>query len=432
MVDQAGGMFAGSCGCCSGGKPSDGGRRMGGSCRARRRRAVLPGALALVLHLAVDGAYGRSFEGTATDLILLTDAVDPPAVRALSTKTLEMDTIVSYTREDLAALGVPFHRPDGGNRTLRPASIVLLEERYSDTVFWTDAGAGAILGMRFDASGLRVLARGLAMPEALVLDRTTATYQLFGGMLLYFGDSAADRIGRCVIDFSVGGAGNCTRGVEDVLTGVGDVSGLALRTGETTTLYWANAQTYRVYSALIDPVTGQADVPATLLELMPYVTIPTSLALEPASSSSLNADRLYVLDQQKPTSLFRVWLNGNSTQRLLKYGLSRPRAIAVAPTHHFFCIADSGTKQLLLGAMAADAPALREAYSAAVFEPRGVAIRSDAEILISLTGGEDRLPGDEGETGEESAAPSHRALHARAAATAMGAAIVAAAIGLLV
>ena len=340
-------------------------------------------AAALACHAALLAAI--AFEGVAQNLVLITDATDPPAVRALNTRTLAMGTMVEYTLADLAALGIDPARSDGENRTLRPSGIALLEGTYSDTIFWADAGAGAILGLRFDSSGMRVLARGLSMPEALLLDRSTELYAATGKQALYWGDSISNRIQRCLIDYSVGGAGNCTDGVSDVITsGVGHVAGLA-HNPVTSRLYWADGEQMKVFSVMIDRATGAAQVAQTLEELVAYVAMPVALALEFASGASLGAERLYLLDQARPAQLSRVWLNGNDTQTLVRYGLSRPRAVGLAADEHFFAIADSGTKQVLVGRSNADSPGLREAYQADNFEPRGLVIRSDAEIFLALS-----------------------------------------------
>ena len=379
-----------------------------------------PVALLLLLPFARSTAR---FEGRISDMIIITDATDPPAIRALSTRTLEMATILEYTREDLMLLGISPTRSDGVNRTLLPSGVALLEGSFADTIYWTDAGAGAVLGMRFDSSGLRILAHGLRQPEALVLDNSAETWQAIEGHLLYWGDAGTNKIQRCQMDLTQGGAGNCTAGVVDVKSDVSHVAGLALNP-VTSTLYWADGHALRVYALPINTYTGLASTaPTALQELVSFVAMPTALALETASGASLNAERLYVLDQAKPTRLARVWLNGNVTQQLVGYGLSRPRAIGIAKLHHFFCIVDSGRKSMLLGSTGQDTPALRVAYTTdGAFEPRGVAIRSDAELLISLTG----QPVEVSE--QNSAAAPRTARRGGDAAVAVAAAFVAAAL----
>ena len=272
-----------------------------------------------------------------------------------------------------------------------------------------------------DSSGLRVVTRGLTMPETLVLDNSAETWQVIQGHALYWGDSGANKIQRCRLDFSAGGAGNCTYGVTDVIANVRSVAGLAIHPG-TSTIYWADGVQLRVYALPLNAATGIAStLPTALVEVLSFVAMPSALALEASNSESLYADRLYVLDQARPANLARVWLNGNSTQTLVQYGLSRPRALGLARDGHFFGLADSGTRELLVGATGQDMPLLRSVYTASTFEPRGVAIRTDAELLISLTG-------DPNARLEESSAAGPALAQPFAAATASATALVAAAL----
>ena len=308
--------------------------------------------------------------------------------RALEPNTLTgllLTTLIRIAR----AVGVPLIGSDGFNRTLRPAGIVLLEGAYTDTIYWADAGAGAILGMRFDQTGLRVLRTHLSMPECLVLDSTDESYQRVKGYTLFWGDSEANRIQRCtIVDGTLGGAGDCSA-VVDVVTGVSHIAGLALDPAAST-LYWADGYDLRIRSVKFDPVSGAADMALSLTEVVSYVAMPAALFLEKGSGGS--SDRLYFLDQAVPMSLSRVWLQGtNGTQLLVKYGLSRPRAVSVSRTQGFYLIADSGLRSMLLARTSEKAPVLRAIYKhprqgAGSFEPRGMAMRSNVNMLIDLDG----------------------------------------------
>ena len=380
-------------------------------------RVLMDRVIALLLPTL---ALAANFEGIVDDRLLLTDATDPPAVRALSTRSLQMETMVEYTLSELELLGVATTLYDGAeNITLHPRGIALLEERYADTVFWADSGAGAILGLRFDSSGLRVLARNLVQPEQLVLDSSQDAWDLAGGRLLYWGDSGSNKVQRCLIDFSVGGAGNCTAGVTDVLTDVRNIAGLA-HDPRTSTLYWADGRALRVYSAQLDIRTGVARVPSTLTELVSYVAIPIGLAFERASPLSLGADRLYVLDQELPIRLTRLWLNGNGSDVLVRSGFSRPRAVGLGRAGGFFCVADSGTKKMWFGSVTSGRIGYSELFEAYAvdedtpFEPRGVAIRSDASLLINL-----ETMGRESDSLDSAAASRRRPLGALTTATAL-------------
>ena len=134
-----------------------------------------------LLLLAVGAAAQSSgISDQATNLALLTDATQPPAIRAFNLRTFQLITVVEYDIESLVDLGIS-REYDGRNRTLRPAGLALLETAYADSVYWADAGAGAVLGLRFDGSPLRVMASGLGQPEPVVLDQSGTAYQQTGG-----------------------------------------------------------------------------------------------------------------------------------------------------------------------------------------------------------------------------------------------------------
>jgi hypothetical protein len=424
-------------------------------------RWMMGWSVALLVAVAINTVEG-ALEGLATDLAMMTDASDPPSIRALNLRTLDLMDIFTYRPADLLLRGVNLVRPDGRNRTLRPAGIALLEETYTDTVYWSDAGAGAILGMRFDSSGLRVLQVGLDMPESLVLDSRPEAYQTVGGFLLYWGDSGTNRIQRCtIVPGGLGGAGNCSATTDVLANGVAQVAGLALD-GATSTLYWADAYAMRIRSAKVDLVTGRADVPLSLAEVVSYVAMPSAIALEPAvvvvvgggddgggggggdggggggDGSIATPARLYVLDQASPASLSRVWLSGsNGTQVLIPSGLSRPRAVGLARDQQFYLVLDSGRGSVLLARTSEDAPAPRVVYShpakgGGAFQPRGVAIRTDAQVLISL-GGATAVPTTDKTLGDaqDSAAPAARGHTTGTLATTGAAALLAGSLLLL-
>lgn len=398
-----------------------------GSRRPERRSPLL------LLLLLLTGAV--ALDGIASNLALFTDATQPPAVRSLNLRTFELQTVIAYDSDDLAVLGVPRQTADGTNRTLRPAGIALLQGDYYDTLFWADAGAGAILGFRLDGSGLQVVARGLAAPEQLLVDASPTVYLAARGNVLYWGDSTVNAILRCVIDPSVGTAGNCTAGVTEVVRGVPQVAGLALDV-ENYRLFWSDAVSMRVRAALVDPASGRALVETTLADVVPYVRIPVGLAFERGGGGG--AGRLYLFEQATPARLLRIWLSGNGTQPLVRYGLSRPRAIALAPAADFYCYADSGTKRLIVGRLSADSPTLRDAYVfEGPFEPRALVVRSDASLLIDLDGSASAAtrsattaeaqrsgaPSAGGRRGGRSAGACRMATTACATTTAVGAAV---------
>ena len=247
-----------------------------------------------------------------------------------------------------------------------------------------------------------------AHPQALVIDATDDAYIAAGGYVLYWGDSSANKISRCTVDTSaeLSGAGSCANLVDVLASGVTHVAGLAIHSSSRT-LYWADGYDLRIRSVTFDPATGIADAAMTLTVVVPYVAMPSALGVETCCGG---VQRLYYLDQATPTSLSRVWLNGNGTQKLIQYGLSRPRGIAFARDAGFYLIVDSGTKQLLLALTGSDVPSVRSAYEGtAGFEPRGVAMRADVSVLIKFGAG----AGSEGDDAlssptDDSAAPGSR------------------------
>jgi len=130
-------------------------------------------------------------------------------------------------------------------------------------------------------------------------------------------------------------------------------------------LYWADGHALQVYSASVDIATGVARSPSTLRTLVDYVAIPTALLFEQRVFEGLPANRLYVLDQARPTKLTRLNLNVDATaaatatattatnasnatitaasEVLISAGLSRPRALAHGADANFFVLVDSGS-----------------------------------------------------------------------------------------
>jgi len=331
--------------------------------------------LTLTLLTRVNGqqTVADIIEGFATNVMLMTDAVGP-AIRGFNVRTYASSTPFSYTLENVIELGVS-RMFEGCNRTLRPHGIVLYEGEYADSIYWADAGAGAILGLRFDSSGLHILAHGLNRPEHVAID-TSEESRLAGGALLYWGDSGANKIQRCRI-VGQSGAGTCESTPTDVLVNVPLLGGLAWHSGR---LYWADGLTSRVLSAALNPLTGLVFSPS-VVEVASAVAIPMAIAFAAGSGD------LYVLDQERPTSLGRVLADSNETgvERLLHYGLSRPRAVVFAEGQGRMLLVDSGTRSILALEMGEAEPTthtLPHIREDADFEPRGATARSDLAIYL--------------------------------------------------
>ena len=76
-----------------------------------------------------------------TDTIFFTDDVDPPAIRAFNLGTRQISLVLSYTMETPAIReGISPLHPDGYNRTLRPRSMVFVEDSNDRAaLYWADA-----------------------------------------------------------------------------------------------------------------------------------------------------------------------------------------------------------------------------------------------------------------------------------------------------
>ena len=313
----------------------------------------------------------QAIEGFALNLLLTTEALQPPEIRALNLQSHVQTTILQYDLGDIVRLGGDRQHTDGRNRTLRPHGLVLRSGTLADTIYWADAGAGAILGMRFDQSGIRIMQRGLSQPEHLVLD-AAETALAAGGPLLYWGDSVTNRIQRCRIVGDEGNAGTCS-GLTDVHTGTNMIAGLALVGGR---LIWADGVDQRILSGALD-ASGRM-VAASIRVLVPFVEIPVALGSADAAGNTL-----LFLDQATPTTLSRVSLDGNASL-VVKYGLSRPHALAFTAQGYTF-ITDSGRRRVFTFPTGEEVPMLVTVFEGSgSFEPRGAALRDDARVRLPV------------------------------------------------
>ena len=76
-----------------------------------------------------------------TDTIFFTDDVDPPAIRAFNLGTRQISRVLEYTMETPAIRdGISPLHADGYNRTLRPRSMVFVEDSNDRAaLYWADA-----------------------------------------------------------------------------------------------------------------------------------------------------------------------------------------------------------------------------------------------------------------------------------------------------
>lgn len=164
----------------------------------------------------------------------------------------------------------------------------------------------------------------------------------------------------------------------DVLTGVRYVAALAVAGGR---LYWADGLQMSIRSALLD-ASGRV-VAASVAQSVDLVAMPSVLAFPPGATSPL-----YYVDQARPASLLRATSDGNATQLVVQYGLSRPRGIAVAPSAGLLLLVDEGTAKVMAIPTGEANPTVVELYHwEDAFSPRGIAIRQDVSVrLPSLVG----------------------------------------------
>lgn len=126
--------------------------------------------------------------------------------------------------------------------------------------------------------------------------------------------------------------------------------------------------------------------------MLPYRTEQTygkhSLPYSSALGLELSAPpgKLYYVDQARPTTVHRLWLDGGNTSRpAVEDGLSRPRALAFLPALGKMLLADSGTRRLSIGDFGDERPALVPMLDHPTMEARGLAVRADANVRRAAT-----------------------------------------------
>ena len=137
-------------------------RREGLAARGARRplsRSMGRRALVATTFVALLGSGAGQLDGkTGNNVIMTTTSSDgPPTLLGFNARSYLLTTVRTYTLDELVARGISRINPSTGeNRTLRPASVVIQEGTLVDSIYWADAGAGAILGLRLDGSAILV------------------------------------------------------------------------------------------------------------------------------------------------------------------------------------------------------------------------------------------------------------------------------------
>ena len=110
-----------------------------------------------------------------TDTIFFTDDVDPPTIRAFNLGTRLISKILSYTMTDLVERGISPLHADGYNRTLRPRSMVFLDEGEGRaSLYWADARAHVEKRQALFGRSCAWAAHGRCLAKALWATAATA------------------------------------------------------------------------------------------------------------------------------------------------------------------------------------------------------------------------------------------------------------------
>ena len=280
---------------------------------------------------------------TYEDRLFFTDSTTPPAVRAFHLALGFVEDVATYTIADLTP-DVTENHPDGYERVLRPRGIAMFEEASDRTsVYWADAGAGAILGVRLDGTPLRIAVNGLHTPEQVAIDMLPylprdSVGQPVDGPRLYWGDTGTNKIQRCRLWGTEAQLWTCgADSIEDIHTNVRLVQGLA---GDwaTSRLFWADGIRGGLY---------ESETSGSSPELTIEVSMPTCVTVE--ESVSAGEGSVFYANQQTPPSVNRLFFNGSFLSIVAAYtnrGISQPRALVYHSD--MLLIGDAGTGEILL------------------------------------------------------------------------------------
>tara|TARA_B110001452_G_C15189270_1_gene412973 strand:- start:70 stop:1266 length:1197 start_codon:yes stop_codon:yes gene_type:complete len=337
---------------------------------------------------------------THEDRLFFTDGTTPPAVRAFHLALGFVEDVATYTIDDLAP-GVTENHPDGYARVLRPRGIAMFEESGDRTsIYWADAGAGAILGVRLDGTPIRIAVNGLHTPEQLAIDMLPylprdSVGQPIDGPRLYWGDTGTNKIQRCRLWGTEAQLWACAPSeIEDIHSNMRLVQGLA---GDwaTSRLFWADGMRRGLYESETAGSTPELTVrPSPRTPCLPRrhppvtraracrrrqmeVSMPTCITVE--ESVSAGEGSVFFADQQTPPSVSRLFFNGSffsivaaSTNR----GISQPRALVYHS--NMLLIGDAGTGEILL----ADSLGgwVDSLYQRDGLSPHGFTLHGDAQL----------------------------------------------------
>ena len=211
-------------------------------------------------------------------------------------------------------------------------------------LYWTDSGTDRIQRANLDGSGVEDLVTGLRNPSGLALDVAAGK--------LYWSDGGTDKIQRSNLNGSE---------VEDlVTTGLRHPSGLALDAAAGK-LYWADYGTDKIQRANLNG-TEVEDVVSDLHS-------PLGLALDGVAGKLYWAD--YGTDK-----IQRANLNGTEVEDLVTTGLRVPRGLALDASAGKLYWTDSGTDKIQRANL--NGSEVENLITSGLDVPRGLALDASA------------------------------------------------------
>ena len=224
-------------------------------------------------------------------------------------------------------------------------------------LYWTDSGTDRIQRANLDGSGVEDLVTGLRNPSGLALDA--------GAGKLYWADGGTDKIQRSNLNGSE---------VEDlVTTGLRNPSGLALDAAAGK-LYWTDYGTDRIQRSNLDGTEVE--------ELITGLHSPLGLALDAAAGKLYWAD--YGTDK-----IQRANLNGTEVEDLVTTGLRVPRGLALDASAGKLYWTDSGTDKIQRSNL--NGSEVENLITSGLDVPRGLALDAAGGKLYWSDSGTDKI-----------------------------------------
>ena len=224
-------------------------------------------------------------------------------------------------------------------------------------LYWTDSGTDKIQRANLDGSGVEDIVIGLRNPSGLALDA--------GAGKLYWSDGGTDKIQRANL--------NGTEIEDLVTTGLRHPSGLALDAAAGK-LYWTDYGTDRIQRSNLDG--------SEVEELITGLHSPLGLALDAAAGKLYWAD--YGTDK-----IQRSNLDGSEVEDLVTTGLRVPRGLALDTSAGKLYWTDSGTDKIQRANL--NGTEVEDLITRGLEVPRGLALDTSAGKLYWSDSGTDKI-----------------------------------------